>query len=1252
MSTDRPEPESPHPKKPAPPGDTATGEASDTETENPDAGSESLDRWLPALRSTRDALPARAPNSFLDRLGAGSDSESAEREESTVTFPASTDNRGRLGQLQGFEIEEVLGEGGFGIVYRALDRELARPVAIKVLKPEHAASREHRTRFEREARAASSVRNDHVVTIHHVGEPDEEFTLPWFVMELVEGSSLKQLLSRHRTAPGEEADEIPPAGLPESDCLRILQEVAEGVAAANAVGLIHRDIKPANILIEEATGRAKITDFGLARDLESDLESISEGKLAGAPAYMSPEQIRSPAEIDQRSDVYAIGVVLFELTTGVKPFRGSGKALLLQIANEDPPTPRRFQPELSVDLETVILKCLSTEPDGRYESAGEVAAELKRIQNHLPILARPLTGRERLQRWRRRNPRLARTSLALAMSLLLGITATSSFGILALGEARRANGETQRAKEATKVAEGQTGIANAATLRAEKNRKEMVKQRDAAIKARDKAEKATATAVRETDRAEQNLYESQLSLAELEWVTGNSRGGNTYLLQDYSAAELDRRLAGPATQTLLKCQETRRGWEWHYLRRRFHGGQRSLLGHERPIRVVRFHPDGLRLASGGEDGSVFLWDANGTRLQAFEGHQGEVSAMTFSPDGKQLVTGGADRTVRFWSVESGEMSSMLVDLPGAVLDVEFHPSEKVLAIAGGIFFKGYDAYGKHRSQNAAKKASGFVHLVGLDGTLLRELVPKKKSDDEKKSDEELAGHPHVVADVAFHSGRIATASWDNTARLWDFNTGDMIAELPHKGIVTSVEFSSDGSRLATAAGGGFKPIPGGAMFGDPEPLPGEIRVWDVETKKPLWTTAGHRGIVNRVRYLTDSVLVSCGEYAQVRLWDAESGDFQETLRGHVMAVAALDLAREGSVIATGGADETIRLWNPVAPQFATRLTDGSQTGSVSFSRDDRDLAVCTKAISRQGGKVSHKSRLQILDVATGEERHRMAPTGVTFSRVAFSPVGDHLVATASALARDETAKDGEKKVRSVEVVFLFADWNQKPEILTGHTAPVWTLAFAPDGKHFATASWDNSVRVWSIDGKCLHVLKAETGLTGGVAFSPDSQQLATGGSDGAIRLWNVSDGSLLTTLLPNPTEKVNGEPKKPSSISAVSFSPDGRYLAAASGHRVQILDRKTGRRLHTLTAHNVSVAALSFQPKGNRLAVASADGTISLWDTGSFSHVYTLRGHTAAIQCLEFSHDGHRLVSGSGHLVHLDGETLLWDASPLWPDEN
>ena len=117
--------------------------------------------------------------------------------------------------------------------------------------------------------------------------------------------------------------------------------------------------------------------------------------------------------------------------------------------------------------------------------------------------------------------------------------------------------------------------------------------------------------------------------------------------------------------------------------------------------------------------------------------------------------------------------------------MEFHPSEEVLAVAGGIFFKGYDAYGKHRSRNAAEKSSGFVRLVGLDGTLLRELVPKKKSDDEP------AGHQHVIADVAFHSGRIATASWDNTARLWDFNTGEMLAELPHKGIVTSVEFRSD-----------------------------------------------------------------------------------------------------------------------------------------------------------------------------------------------------------------------------------------------------------------------------------------------------------------------------------------------------------------------------------------------------------------------------------------------------------------------------
>jgi tetratricopeptide (TPR) repeat protein/tRNA A-37 threonylcarbamoyl transferase component Bud32 len=325
-----------------------------------------------------------------------------------IHFPGPPTDRGPLGQLESYHIVAELGRGASGYVFQAYDEQLDCLVALKVLKPELAASASDRARFEREARAAAAVRHDHVVAIHRVGNTPD-FALPYLVMEYLDGEPLSEWLQRQGVRIPREAAEV-------------ARQVALGLAAAHARGLVHRDIKPSNIVLESSTGRAKITDFGLARPVQVGPNKLTQsGAMVGTPPYMSPEQIVTPLQVDARSDVYSLGVVLYEVLTGETPFRGPTHWILQQIVTNEPVPPSRLQ-KVPRDLETITLKCLAKEPNQRYQTAQELADDLHRFLIGEPIRARPVSRVERLWRWSRRHKLLVTSvgTLLLAVLLLVG----------------------------------------------------------------------------------------------------------------------------------------------------------------------------------------------------------------------------------------------------------------------------------------------------------------------------------------------------------------------------------------------------------------------------------------------------------------------------------------------------------------------------------------------------------------------------------------------------------------------------------------------------------------------------------------------------------------------------------------------------------------------------------------------------------------------------------------------------------------
>jgi serine/threonine protein kinase len=331
-------------------------------------------------------------------------------------FPGPPDPRAPLGRIGHYAVISAIAEGNQGVLFRAVDELLNRTVAIKLVHQRLMQSSLSSERFRREARLLAAVQSEYVVRVFQSGQQDG--FPPYLVMEFVEGESLRSRLDRERPLPFRES-------------AAIIRDTAKGLVAAHQAGLVHRDVKPSNILLDQRTGHARLTDFGLAVEETDAVQMTQDGVILGTPAYMSPEQVHRSGANDSRSDLYSLGVVLYELLTGEVPFRGTVRATLLQLVHEEPVPPRRYNESIPKDLETICLRAMTKDRSSRFQTAQNLIDELERWLEGRPILSRPTGRMERAWRWCRRNPMVSSLS-ALVLLLLITLSVVMSWSSMRL----------------------------------------------------------------------------------------------------------------------------------------------------------------------------------------------------------------------------------------------------------------------------------------------------------------------------------------------------------------------------------------------------------------------------------------------------------------------------------------------------------------------------------------------------------------------------------------------------------------------------------------------------------------------------------------------------------------------------------------------------------------------------------------------------------------------------------------------------
>ncbi|MBI2925631.1 MAG: protein kinase [Verrucomicrobia bacterium] len=1020
---------------------------------------------------------------------------------------------------------EEIAHGGMGVVFKARQRSLDRIVAVKMIRSERLARPQDVQRFHLEATAAARLQHPNIVAIHETGEIDGQH---FYSMDFVESRSLAAIVREHP--------------LPARQAAAYVKTIAEAIHYAHEHGILHRDLKPSNILID-ARDAPHVTDFGLAKLMEGESDMTLTGQVLGSPSYMAPEQAAGRSrDVDARTDVYALGAILYELVSGRPPFKADTSLETLKLVVETEPVALRLlNPRLPRDLETICLKCLEKEPGKRYATAQVLAEELSRFLEGKPVLARPVSRLAKVWRWCRRNPRLALATSAALLSLLVGLAGVT-------WQWRRAEAQRQRAEAGELSAQRRAYISE--------------------INAAQHALKAN-----NPGRALELLNRQRPS-----FVVPASAGAS----RTSSGEHPDRLKAGLQTDL--------RGFEWRYLWQQCQTEAEALLGRlSSRITALEVSRDGRWLVAGSEAGSVKLWNLFTGEEVLLLPDRGWPSYATFSA-GNRLVlftdqTPQSHGAIAIWDLEARTRLTPLpgeghpVGVPAFSRDARWlgfgiiHPPvEKRLAILE------FTSRKKVREQTAlspnldAQKGYDWVFTADGRSVIFAETEPDCRiglldllTGSEPRY---FPGHREGITAMALSpDGRmLATGAGytDHLIRLWEVPSFRSLGELAgHEGWITALKFSPDGQTLASAS------------------ADQTIRLWHLPAKEPSRIYRRLSAEVRRVCFAPErQQLFSGAADGAIHRWSAAARPAQSD-RGFSRAqtgLEALTVAPDGGQFADVRQDGVFvgRTEGAVSPSPVPEL--GTNSNCLLFSSDGRSLFSGTWA-----GEVQAWS----LDRRHIQGHFRGSPEPVCW--LGQDARGDILVAVQRHRGHPFQANPPRPHAVSVWDV---AEGHQRNTFSIPGVSVCYTVS--SDGTWFAAGHAAGLLQLWRLTSLPETNTLSCPGSICGVAFSPDGRLLAAATTQGAVKVWNV------------PALREVGEFRARShALFALAFSPDSRRLATAGDgdEAIKLWDAATWQGLITLEHPGESLREIAFSADGHQLTAVNSQGDVLVWRVPSFAEI-------------------------------------------------
>lgn len=995
-----------------------------------------------------------------------------------------------LPTVPGYEIEAELGRGAMGVVYRARHLGLNRIVALKTTFGSAGEDAKQLIRFLAEAESAAAIDHPNVARVYDFGEFGHR---PFIAMEYCPGGTLSQKLSK--------------GSLPAGEAAALVEKIARGVAAAHDLNIVHRDLKPANVLLD-ASSNPKVSDFGIAKRLSNDLTRTQA--LMGTPAYMAPEQAAGRAKfVGPPADVWALGVMLYEAIAGQRPFDGeTSQVLLSRIQSVEPSSLRTRVWGVPRDLETIVSKCLSKEPELRYSTATELADDLARFLRGEPIVARPVGVVERTIRWARRKPTAA---AAYTLSVVVAVLAVFTALVVSLWiEAKGARGTAESERDRAETARSQAESAEQAESRARK----------AAVEAR--------------ERIAAIDYGRTVQVAYQEWQDQNAPGARVIL------------------------EDTRpefRDWEYRHVHRICNGQLFTFATHTAQVLHGSWSPDGTRIVTGSGDGTARIWDAaTGREIFKYEKHGNWVWSAFWSADGTHILTCGHDRTVRVWKAATGKDVHVLKDVSAPVRWAAWSPDgTRIAAVdqgstahiwdarsgkklhtmaghAGWVIKGGWSPDGKRlvtvtfhdgvarvwNAENGKEEFSiseGVRHLHAAafspDGTRLYLGTRRFIRVVDARTGLELSrltGHIGPTYHFAFSRDgtRMVSASTDNTARVWDVRRGtELFALKGHTDMLWAAEFSPDGSEILTAS------------------EDKTARRWDARNGVQGRVWMAHReGIYNVAWDVGGTRVLTSSNDNSAQVWDARTGALQTSLQGHKNWVNWAAWSADGARIATASADKSVRVWD-------------SDTGAELFALNGHTSYVNAVAWNRDGLRLATASgdgTARIWDLATRKDIRTFKNPGGTFTRVAWSPDQKHVAVggnNGTVYVWDVVTGDERTCSRGHGDQYL--------------SSVMWSA----DGTEILSADVGGVARIWDArTGVVRLVLKDESGKVLQAAWNASETRIVTASGGGVARIWDAKSGLEVLALRGHR-----------GWVQAAQWSPDGTRLATAcSDGTVRVLE--------------------------------------------------------------------------------------------------